>query len=251
MVGDLRALAGTYGAECKDRSGSWDLRLSGPEVANPLSVLANNSECELTLTHVVADSTYPLEKPMTLKTSFGAPTKVGSGASGFWVNAKLDSSDMSKNFKITMLFAESPGAVSSTVSTGYDSVGGTGDVTKVPAPNYSLDTGALAVKVDSRSVVTSASGAVVLLAGDVAGVGYVIDMGNLSEAPAYEEVAKIYGGAKATPMDEGSLKIPASDFELVGASLTAGAARTIVVQGGTPEMPTYQLIRFSIAPPSK
>lgn len=178
-IGAIHALDGTYGANCISRSGAWSLRLSGVEALDhpDLSVVKDNSECVLTVTHVVADAAYALATPLVLSTSYDAlPTAVNTGGTALWVKAKLASASMSDSLFVTLLFSDSPSALATSLSATYASVSAGGSTSEVLAPTYTvdLDTGALKVEVTASKVVSSASGSARLVPGAVTGSAYTV-----------------------------------------------------------------------------
>lgn len=63
-------------------------------------------------------------------------------------------------------------------------------------------------------------------------------------------VDEVYRAFAGTAVDaKGDVKVPASAFTLAGASLAASATRTIIIRGGSPSMPAYQLVRVTFNPP--
>ncbi len=253
-VGSLRALEGSYGAGCVDRLGAWSLALEGdPELkAPPLSVVKDDSACTLTVTAVHADDRLELATPFVLGESYWAkPAHVGSDDRGFYINAKLAFSKASESLVVTVLYSDDPSAVSSLYGATYATVSASGSIEKVAAPDYRLDLeDGLKVLVNAKAVVSTAEGSGVLVAGKVPGSSYVVDGGKLPEAPTFAMVDEVYHAFDAAAVPgTGDVKVPASAFALSGASLATSATRTIIVRGGSPEMPTYQLVRVTFNPP--
>lgn len=253
-VGAIHALDGTYGANCVSRSGPWSLRLSGAEALDhpAVSVVKDNSECVLTVTHVVVDATYALATPLVLAASYDAvPAAVNTGGSPLWVKAKLASASMSDSLFVTLLFSDSPSVLTSSLSASYASVSASGSSSEVLAPTYTadLETGMLKVEVTASKAVTSASGSARLVPGAVTGSAYTVYAGALSSTPSFVEVDAAYHGGTPTSIS-GTPVIAASAFGLVGQSLASAIVRTVIVRGGTSDLPTYEVLRITFNPPS-
>src|SRR3954462_15567530 len=58
-IGTVNVLSGTYGTNCDERSGDWNVGLSGymGTIANPLSVVLDDDDCILTVTSLLVNST--------------------------------------------------------------------------------------------------------------------------------------------------------------------------------------------------
>lgn len=255
-LGSLRALEGVYGAGCVDRTGAWSLALEGdPKLeAPPLSIVKGDTACELTVTTVVADERLKADKSFVLGTSYAeSPTRVGSGERAFFVNAKISTSKASDSLVVTVLYSDDPAAVSSAYGASYATVAASGSLEKVAAPDYKVDLeGGLKILVDARTVVDSAVGSAVLVAGEVAGSSFVVDGGKLPASPTLDMVDEVYRAGAPTAIEgTGDVKVPASAFALGGASLATSPTRTIVIRGGTSELPTYQLVRVTFNPPKR
>jgi hypothetical protein len=71
-AGGVTAINGTYGAGCFARAGPWSVLVSGTDpLPNPvLSVVRNNGACALTLTSIVAGSTYAGTPAIAMTTAY-------------------------------------------------------------------------------------------------------------------------------------------------------------------------------------
>jgi hypothetical protein len=115
-AGSVTAINGAYGAGCSSRAGFWSVLVSGTDpLPNPvLSVVRNNGACSLTLTSIVAGSTYTGTPAIAMTTDYGgaASAFASSGPVSFYANAKLDSTSFASTFVVTLLVSSDP-AISS------------------------------------------------------------------------------------------------------------------------------------------
>ena len=162
-VGALKALEGVYGEGCVERSGSWSLALEGDAKleAPPLSVVKDDSACELSIRAVIADERIELVAPLVLQEDYASkPAQVGNDKATFFINAKISSSKMTDSFKVTVLYSDDPRAVADSYGASYATVAASGSMETVVAPDYKIDFagGGLKVLVNAKSVVSSAEG---------------------------------------------------------------------------------------------
>lgn len=112
----VAAINGTYGSGCTERAGPWSVRVGGidPLAHAPLSVVANNSACTLTITSVDAGQTYTGAPLFAMTTAFQATASAYAlapeGPVAFYGNAKLDAPDFASDFAIQLLVSSDPAA---------------------------------------------------------------------------------------------------------------------------------------------
>jgi Ice-binding-like len=122
--GSLKAINGTYGSGCLQRSGSWSLLVSGTGALTnaPLTVVKDNTACVLTLTSLVADQTYTPVSSIDMSASYlDVASAFEAGVGGpveFYANAKLDSASFAGDFVVTVLVSGDPSAARSAVTGG-------------------------------------------------------------------------------------------------------------------------------------
>jgi hypothetical protein len=221
---------------------------------NPaLSVVQNNTACVLTLTELVADSTYALSPSIAMTGSYPvSPSSVASGSSQFYVSAKLSATSFSGNFSISLAYSDDPAAVTAGVTASYLSVTGSGAAAAVAAPTYTVafDTApALDVRVDAGYVVTQVSGKASLTDGATTGTGYVVDLGTLSASPTFADVDAVYNAGSPVTISGANPQVDGTAFSLVGVDLHTAAVRTLVIRNRVSGVSSYQAIRITFSHP--
>ena len=113
----------------------------------------------------------------------------------------------------------------------------------VPAPDYLLSVSGLRVLTGVDGIVSSATGEAVLTAGGVTGKWYVV-----VEAGGLDWYAAIDAAFAAGADHALVLAIPAADFMLVGADLTATQVRTLIVANTRDGIASYQAFTITFHP---
>lgn len=255
-LGEVDAINGTYGSTCLERSGAWSVVVTGGTVpANPLlSVIKNDSDCELTLTEIVADGvTYDASPNIELEGSYqlvaSAFVDESAGESApisFYANARMSPTDFSSDFTITVLYSDDPNVASGSNNASYAEWSSSAVGDHVAAPNYSV-TDNVAVQTDANDVVTLALGSVDLTDGLVTGEHYIVDLGTLPASPTYAQIHAVFEAATPTAISGEDPSIPVADFALDEAELPV--VRTLVIRHMENDVPAYQAFRVTFNAP--
>jgi hypothetical protein len=253
LVADLESVDGTY-TNCARRMGSWSLEIEpGATLTNldPLSVVLNDTDCELSLTALRTTADTLLADPaIALDTTYEAVASSFDVPVAFYANARLSAGTFAADFVLTILYSDdsSFALASNTATVAVSEATAIG--TPVDAPDYTLDMTTLIVAADIDDVVASVTGSAGLTDGDVTGQRYVVlDVADLDNA-SYDLVdAAFIAGTDAAI----AATIPASDFmSLVGADLgTAPEVRTLILANTVSGVAAYQVftITFNPTPP--
>jgi len=246
-VDTISAIHGTYGAACRSHvSGDpWSVAIGGTAASDELSVVLNDTACELTLTAVTAAATTYVGDPsiplgLTYK---GTASSFPTGAPVFYANAKIASLLFAANFQITLLVSDDPGRATEANTASAATVTSTAVANQVPAPEYTLDASGIAVTTDTNDAVHSATGSATLNLAALAQAGelYVVD-GNdsLGEFSTYAEIDAFYGLGAPTAI----APIDASEFNLTG---TLPLVRNVIISHTEEGVRSYEVIRVTFS----
>jgi hypothetical protein len=256
-VGSLLAVNGTYGAGCVARSGSWSAVASGGSGPYaPLTVVKNNTACQLTVTSITADQFYVGAPTFVLTTSYQstasafAPVVDGaSGSTAFYGNAELSAASFASNFVISILYSDNPSSVAGGSTASYASVTASATGTSVSSPNYTIDPSGLALQVDVNNIVQSATGQTTVIASTITGQGYVIDLGTLPASPTFANLDATYKAGTATLLTGGNFAVMASALGVIGVNLTTPAVRTIIIANTSSGVTSYEAVALTFSHP--
>jgi hypothetical protein len=239
---------GTY-TTCTTRSGNWSARISGVAAMDypALTVVKNDTNCQLTLTQLVGASPYA-GTAIALGASYAGTgsafsTFLADGAVNpvlFYTNAKITPTGYATDFALSILVSDNLADSSGPTSATYATVTSSGNTAAaVPAPNYTVGFGSLAITTDVNQAVQTATGTVALTAGSQAGETYVVDT-NQSLGATFAAIDTAYG--LGTPV--------AVATTIAVASFTLGAAtlptiRNVIVLHTANSVKSYQVIRIT------
>ena len=243
--GELESVNGTYGAGCRNRTGSWSVEIQPSATLDnsPLTVVLNNTACVLTLTELVTSSGALSASPtFALTTSYqGTPSEFDSPLE-FYANAQLSSVSFASDFVLTVLYSDDPSLATGSNTAQFEVVEATASGSAVSAPNYTLNLTGLDVRTDINDVVVSASGNAVLTAGSVTGQRYVVSTS--TSLDTFEEIDDAYIAGSDAAL---TLSIPASDFTLVTTDLTPGIKRSLILANISNGVPSYQVFEITFS----
>ncbi len=251
----LQWLNGTYGGGCLGRSGSWSLRLGGVAAMDntALSVVKGNSACALTLTELVADQTYLAFPTFALTNAYqgsaSAFSPTGAAPISFYANAKLSATTYTAAFTLSLLYSANSGTATANPVATYTSVSATSSPSSVPAPDYTVSIGSLAVEVDAANLVTLCSGTVNLTDGTYTATGYVIDNATLPGTPSLDDYHNVYSGGTPVVIGGANPTIACSSFLSVGNDLTSNIVRTVVIRRKSNDVEAFQAVKVTFAKP--
>jgi hypothetical protein len=245
---DLESLNGLYGAGCGEHTGAWSLALTTTPVAldnAPLSIATTEPACALIITSVKTSAGTVLEAQTQAALSdeyADEPVAFGNPAV-FYANTKVDTSALvTGTFEISLVYSDdvsraapAPSSVSYYASSGD---------TSVPPPDYQLNASGLTLEVDASELVLTVGGSAILTEQAVAGVGYAIAMGKRT---SYAEIDATYVAARR-PM---ALQIPASEFGLIGLTLSAPQVRTLIVANLVNGVRSYEVFTLAFGTEAK
>ncbi len=262
VAAGITALDGTYGASCDGRTlgEAWSVTVSGaPVLANPtLSVRKNDSDCTLTVTNVVVDQDVYVGTPaITLATSYAGSASAFKDVPGdpvdFFANARISASSFATDFTIDVLVTDDTNDGASASKQGeFATQSSTVAASNLAAPNYTMGLSSFTMLTDVDDVVTSVGGYAQLVAGTTTGQTYAIHGDLLTSSATLAEIASAYSGAAVSGniVDLTLLRIPAADFDVVGADLTAApAVRTVILRNEDQGVISYQLVGVSFSKP--
>jgi len=258
-VDTVRAIKGTY-TNCTSRSGTWALGLNGFSPSeSALSVVKNNSACSLAVTQVIAGSamapdTYEMAAPLTLSASYpnngSAFMLDGTGATIFYANFRIQPNmSFSSNFTLNMVYSDDSTETTASKSAAFAVQTSSASSSNVAPPDYSISLAGLTIQVDADDVVQTASGTATLTDGMVIGETYVVDSDTLGATPTFAEIDAIYTGGTPTSLMGSNPTIPAADFNLGSADLTAGVVRNLIVANIENGTRAYQVFRITFNHP--
>ncbi len=258
----IEVINGVY-TGCSGRSDgeAWSALVNGALLAHPaLAVRMNDSNCELTVTEVVASgTTYAGAPNILLATSYAGSASAFKAAAedpvAFYANAKIDSLTFGADFTINLLISDDTNDSASGSKQGaFATQSSTVDASNVPAPSYTISLADLTMLTDVNDRVTSATGYAQLTEGAATGQTFAISSQALTSSATLEQLATAYSGASSSGnlADLTSLRIPASSFGLVGQDVSAGAIwRTVIIRNtdAASGVTSYQLIVVTFAKP--
>lgn len=244
-VGAVESIDGTYGAACTDRTGSWSVAVDPEAILlhDPLTVVMNNSQCGLTLTHVqTTGGPFAAAPSITLDTqaqaeasSFGSPVE-------FYANATISSLGFADDFQIALSYSDDPSAVTDEIDAGFAVTTTTATAELVPAPDYSLNMTGITVQTDDNFVIKGSEGDAVLSQGAVAGQTYAIVEGSVS---GYDAVDAAYLAGAPQSL---TLEIPVSAFDLLES--TTPTVRSLIIANTSDGVRSYQLFEITVNSPT-
>jgi hypothetical protein len=252
-IGALLSVNGAYEAGCTDRSGSWSIEIDpGATLDNPaLSVIKNDTACQLTVTSLVADDEYFADPEITLASSYQISASAFSVAGAappvaFFANAKMNPADFSANFAVTILYSDDQNAASAANNASYAEwiASALGD--QVAAPDYATVDN-MSVSTDADGMVTAASGSVNLTDGSVTGERYFVDLGTLPGSPSYEDVEALFSGASSTAIAGADPSIGVASFGLSGQTLPV--VRTLIIRHMESGVASFQTFKVTFNAP--
>ena len=256
----VRAIKGSYGMGCIQRSGTWALGLNGYSPSeDALSVVKNNADCTLSVTEVhagtlAAPSMYSMAAPMTMDSSFatnGASFMLeGQGDAVFYANFRIQPDlTFNTNFSLEMVYSDDSTEVTAQKSAAYAVQSSTASSSNVPPPDYLISLSGLTLQVDAGDVVQSATGSASLTEGSVLGEKYVIDQDTLGATPTFADVDALFTGGTQGTLTPGSPSIPAADFALGGVDLTTAKKRNVIIANIENGTRSYQIFRVTFNHP--
>jgi hypothetical protein len=245
-AGELQSANGTYGANCRNRTGPWSVGIiDGATLDNPvLSVLLNDTACVLTLTSLhTTGGSLAATPAIVLTTAFATSASSMGTPTSFFANAKLSSVAFASAFVLTVVFSDDPKLASADNVANIDVVVATATSQAVPAPDFTIDVSGLVVVTDANNIIQSVTGAAHLTAGAVAGQSLVVlEAAGLT---TYADIDTAFKGA--TPVAFTS-DVAAAAFTLVGVDLTTPAVRTLIVSNTTNGVTSYESFEITFHP---
>ena len=263
---------GTYGTGCTSRLGGWSLLIAGDASMDyaPLTVLATDSTCSLTLTSLVGEQAFASTPPLALGASYaGAGTSFSAGdggAAAFYGYGSLSAPTFTNDFVVYVLLSDNPGSAGDGGGDGgfADAGGDGGDggdgggpagvtatstATAITAPDYMLDlaSGGLRLTVDAKNIVRLVAGYAVLVDGANTGSSYYVDRGSLPANPTFAQLDSGYAAVGSIGITGANPQVAAASFGLMGADLSSAAVRTIVVRRIVSGVPSYQALRITFS----
>ncbi len=253
----LQWVNGTYGGGCLGRSGSWSLRLGGVAAMDnaALSVVKNNSACVLTITDLVADTTYVATPTIALATSYQATASAfspsGAPPIAFFGNAKVDSLNYTAGFTLSLLYSANSGTATANPVATYSSVTATAAASSIPAPDYtvSLVSGGFGVQIDANNIVSACTGTLDLTDGSYTGSGYVIDSNTLPGSPSFNDYHGVYAGGSPVAIAGANPTVACASLISNGVDLSSSVVRTILVRRATSNVEAFQAIKVTFSHP--
>ena len=248
----INYITGSY-TNCRSRSGSWNLAISGTPPANTaLSVVKGDTACTLAVTalNVGSNATSSASSPVSLGTSYGTARSFGSPIE-FYANATLSSVSFSSAFTLTLLFSDDPRTATGTNTASYSVASASASASGVTAPNYTLDLSAVAVTTTAAKVTDSVSGNLTFTAGSVTGDGYVVVDGSVADTyaaikSAYDTAVTALSGSAITM----TTTVAASSVLANGVDLTNGVVRSVIIAKTTSGVTSYQKFAITFNAPS-
>lgn len=248
----IQWLNGTY-TSCIGRTGSWSARVSGSATMEneALSVVKNDTGCQLRLTSVQGDVKYTTASPILLGTSYaGSASTFGSGQTAFYGNAKLESAGYASDFQITFVHNggdNAPPVIDATVTGAYATVSSSVATQIATPPSYTLDISNLRFTADMIQLIVTLTGSATLVNGLVTGNSYAIDS-TLGANPTYAQTRDAYDAAVLTQktISGANPTIQASEFSVVALSILGSTqVRNIIVKRTVAGVSAYQIFRVT------
>jgi len=258
-LGSLLEVNGTYGGSCLQRSGSWSVGVGGfSNLTNSaLSVIKNDTSCSLSMSSlrfgtVPSNTLYSPASALSLGSSYagnGSAIKDNPGNPvAVYVNGRITPDlSFSSNFTIQLVYSDDPSLATGSKSASYGIAQSTVSGGTVTPPDYTLSLTNLAIEVDAGDVVLSTSGTGDLTDVVTTGQLYAITSTSLGASPTLAEVDADFAGATQYAISGANPSIPAARFNLVGADLTSGVTRNLIVQNLQSGTASYErfLITFN------
>jgi hypothetical protein len=258
--GDLQFVNGTF-TNCTSRSGSWSLSLGGGATMDhpALSVVKNDTACELTLTSLVAgDSQSPVEYFATPEIAMDGSFKssasrfaitTGSGDPViFYANAKLSAVSFAADFDMTIKYSDDPSAASGSNTAGFAVSTASAIAESVPAPDYTVTMTTMSLETDAAKIVQdSVTGYAQLNAGSAAGQTWIVTDTLATSSYADVDGAYLAGTPAAMPALN---RIPAAAFDLVGVDLSTPATRFLVIANTSDGVRSYEVVTITFNGPA-
>jgi hypothetical protein len=257
--GDITAIRGTYGAGCKNHTSGTDGWSVNPLTHSTLDVPKGNSDCVLTMTGLTAsDTDYVGVAGATI--AMGADYKLTATAFKavglandvvFYGNAMLTPADFSDNFAMSVLVSDDIGLgdAGAAPAPSWAVYSGSASAGTIPAPNYTFDftAGSFALTKNSDNTVDTATGYAELTEGSNHGEDYAIVAGSPT---TFDEVDAAWNGTTISGGSLGLLHLAASGFGLVGADLTSGQPRTVIIRHTDTDssVSSYQIFAITFTP---
>lgn len=264
-IGTVNALGGTYGAACDERSGDWNVGLPGymGTVTNPLSVVLDDTNCVLTVTSLLVNSTtYEADPAIDLGLSyqqdasaFKNPLDTGHETDVvFYGNSKISSMDFGANFTISMLYSDKPDSASGSAGSTFQAETASISADNVDPPDFTtFNTSSLGIEVNVSKIVTSvaAMGKVAMSGATVLGDHYAVvtDL-DLSGTPTYNTVDAAFLARTQTSFSAQPVDVPVSALSLIGEDLTTSIKRFIIISHLQNGARSYQVVTLTISGPA-
>lgn len=256
----VRAIKGSYGAGCIQRTGTWALGLNGYSPSEgALSVVKNNADCVLSVTEVHAGTLaspvmYSMAAPLSLDSAFASNGAAflldGQGDAVFYANFRIQPDlTFNTNFSLEMVYSDDSTEVTAQKSAAYAVQSSTASSSNVAPPDYLISLSGITLQVDAGDVVQTASGSASLTEGMVLGEQYVIDQDTLGATPTFAEIDALFTAGTKGTLTPGSPAIPAADFALGGVDLTAAKKRNVIIANVENGTRSYQIFRVTFNHP--
>jgi hypothetical protein len=251
-IGELQSLGGTYGANCDGRAQGtpWNLKIAGPDVATPLSILAGDNDCALVLTTVIATGgTYSATPPIMIGQNYMASSvaafTTNGGLVAFYANARftLGAGDP-PTLTVEFAFSDDPNLDNTpTPVEPAQSFAITGTGLPVTSPAYTIDVDSLGF--ETVAGVTTVVGTATLSVGAPDDT-YVVSTADLDENSTFADVDAAYK-AVTTPV---TVTTPISGATLttaIGASDPDASQASIIIAAvdDTTGITTYQVLTLT------
>jgi hypothetical protein len=252
---ELESANGTYGAGCTDRGGAWSLEIAPGATLDfdPLSVVKNNDECELTLTSFIANGTELFaDPPFVMDDAYQNPSSAFSAVAGpvaFYGNAYLSSLTFDADFVVHLLYSDDANKGTAANTATFATQSATAEAEGVPAPDYALSMAGMALEVDSDNIVQSATGDADFTNGATVGQQYLI-LGAMSADPTYTEIHDAFALGSPVTVPSNDPQIDADEFSLVGEDLTTPVVRYIIFINTVEDVSSYQLYTITFSGPA-
>jgi Thrombospondin type 1 domain len=114
----------------------------------------------------------------------------------------------------------------------------------VPAPDFGLSTSDHTLRTDENNIVTTSSGHVQLVLHSHAAQTYAVVHGLLASGKSPNELAREIQSAPHTGTFASPYRIQATDLDLVGADLTNGVSRSIILRNTDDGKSSYQVLHL-------
>ncbi|MBX3203728.1 MAG: thrombospondin type-1 domain-containing protein [Labilithrix sp.] len=257
LVGEVKSIDGVYGAGCAGHTENeaWSAAAvpDAPLAHAALRVRRSDASCTLKLTHVrSALGDFAASPAIALSGSYSAASAFNDSAQtavDFYGSAKLGDPTFASNFSIDLLFIDptNDGDPAVQYPDGYEH---SFTVTEgdVPAPDFGFSTSDHTLLTDEHDVVTTSSGYLQLALNNHSAQTYAVVHGLLTHGMSPAEVASQIQSAPHSGALSAPYRIPASALDLVGADLTHGVSRSIILRNTDQGVSSYQVLRIKFVP---